>query len=136
MIGWAKAGFSIESKGTAESYLAGTSEFKNNLVHSNTASAIYRGDANAIAVITAAAMQTKAESEGCITLASGDDAKLTSPYYSTSPNFLPATGSPALTGASFTGMNAFFTTVAFRGAMGTTNWTDKWTNWDPQNKAY
>ena len=30
MIGWAKAGFSIESKGTAESYLAGTSEFKNN----------------------------------------------------------------------------------------------------------
>jgi hypothetical protein len=136
MIGWAKAGFSIESKATAESYLAGTSEFRNNLVHSNTASANYRGDASAIAVITAAAMQTKAESEGCITLASGDDAKLTSPYYSTSPNFLPATGSPVLTGASFTGMNAFFTTVAFRGAMGTNNWTDKWTNWDPQNKAY
>ena len=136
MIGWAKAGFSIESKATVESYVAGTSEFKNNLVHSNTASANYRGDANAIAVITADALKTKAESEGCVTLVSGDDAKLTSPYYSTTPNFLPAIGSPALTGASFTGMNTFFTSVTYRGAMGATNWTDKWTNWDPQNKSY
>ncbi|MFN5327012.1 MAG: T9SS C-terminal target domain-containing protein [Bacteroidota bacterium] len=136
MIGWAKAGFSLESKATAEAYLSGASEYRNNLIHSNTSSANYRGDAAAIAVITADAMKTKAESEGCITLASADDAKLTSPYYSTAPNFIPATGSPALTGASFTGMNAFFTTVAYRGAIGTTNWTDKWTNWDPQNKAY
>jgi|LakMenEpi03Aug12_release.lakeMendotaPanAssembly.Ray.scaffolds.fasta_scaffold04656_10 hypothetical protein len=136
MIGWAKAGFSLESKATAEAYLSGASEYRNNLIHSNTSSANYRGDAAAIAVITADAMKKKAESEGCITLASADDAKLTSPYYSTAPNFIPATGSPALTGASFTGMNAFFTTVAYRGAIGTTNWTDKWTNWDPQNKAY
>jgi hypothetical protein len=33
-------------------------------------------------------------------------------------------------------MNAFFTAGTFRGAMGTTNWTANWTNWDPQNKAY
>ncbi|MEY3946106.1 MAG: hypothetical protein RJB03_812 [Bacteroidota bacterium] len=137
MIGWAKGGFSMESKATAESYVAGTSEFKNNLVHSNTATAMYRtGDAASQAVILAAAIQAKAESEGCITLASGDAAQLTSPYYSTAPNFLPKTGSPALTGVSFTGMNSFFTAVTYRGAMGTTDWTAKWTNWDPQNKAY
>ncbi|MEY4336997.1 MAG: hypothetical protein RLZZ45_1916, partial [Bacteroidota bacterium] len=58
------------------------------------------------------------------------------PYYSTAPNFLPKTGSPALTGVSFTGMNAFFTAVTYKGAMGNTDWTTKWTNWDPQNKAY
>jgi hypothetical protein len=70
-------------------------------------------------------------------LASADDAQLTLPYYSTTPNFLPKTGSPALTGASFTGMNAFFTsTGTFRGAMGATNWTTGWTNWDPQAAAY
>ncbi len=136
MIGWAKAGFSIESKATADAYVAGLSEFKNNLVHSNTSTAIYRGDATALAVITAAAIKSKAESEGCVTLASADAAELTSPYYSTSPNFLPKTGSPALTGASFTGMNSFFKSGTFRGAMGTDNWTNNWTNWDPQNKAY
>jgi hypothetical protein len=137
MIGWAKAGFSLESAATANSYLSGTSEFRNNLLHSNTAAANYRGDANALAVITAAAMQTKAESEGCVTLANADDAQLTLPYYSINPNFLPKAGSPALTGASFTGMNAFFTsTGTFRGAMGASDWTAGWTNWDPQTKAY
>ena len=136
MIGWAKAGFSLESAATANAYLSGTSEFKNNLLHSNTAAANYRGDANALAVITAAAMQTKAESEGCITLANADAALLTAPFYSTAPNFLPKTGSPALTGTSFTGLNAFFTTGTFRGAMGATDWTAGWTNWDPQVKAY
>jgi hypothetical protein len=136
MIGWAKAGFSMESKATADAYVAGTSEFRNNLVHTNTAGAFYRGDATAIAVITAAAIQAKAESEGGLTLANADDAQLTAPYYSTAPNFLPKTGSPALTGASFTGMNSYFTSGTFRGAIGTSNWTTGWTNWDPQNKAY
>lgn len=131
-----KSGFFYGVKATADAYVAGTSEFRNNLVHSNTAAANYRGDATAIAVITAAALQAKAESEGCVTLASGDDAQLTSPYYSTAPNFLPKAGSPALTGASFTGMNSYFTSGTFRGAMGASNWTASWTNWDPQNKAY
>ncbi|MEY3178072.1 MAG: hypothetical protein RJB42_313, partial [Bacteroidota bacterium] len=40
------------------------------------------------------------------------------------------------TGASFTGMNTFFTNVAFRGAMGAADWTASWTNWDPQATAY
>ncbi|HRF19750.1 MAG TPA: hypothetical protein PK977_16360, partial [Chitinophagaceae bacterium] len=71
-----------------------------------------------------------------ITLANSAAAQLTSPFYSTSPNFLPVTGSPALTGASFSGMNPFFTSTTYRGAMGTTNWTSGWCNWDPQNAAY
>ena len=128
--------FLIESAATANAYVAGLSEFKNNLVHSNATAAIYRGDANALAVISAADIKTKAESEGCITLASADDAQLTLPFYSTNPNFLPKAGSPALTGASFTGMNSFFSSVPFRGAMGTTDWTAGWTNWDPQVTAY
>jgi hypothetical protein len=39
-------------------------------------------------------------------------------------------------GASFTGMNSYFVATTFVGAMGTTDWTATWTNWDPQNKAY
>ncbi|MEZ0612127.1 IPT/TIG domain-containing protein [Fibrella sp. WM1] len=56
----------------------------------------------------------------------------------TTPNFLPQTGSPLLTGAIWDGKGAdsFFDKVTFRGAFGTTNWTQGWTNWDPQNTNY
>ncbi len=87
-------------------------------------------------IASAAQIQTKAQNEGCITLATSAAADLTNPFFSTTPNFLPKTGSPALSGASFTGMNSFFTPTTFRGAMGTTNWTTGWANWDPQNASY
>lgn len=133
LIGHPDAGFSMESDGTLNDYYVNNiSEFKNNLVHASAN--VYRSGNNAIA--TAAQIQAKAEAEGCVTLATSAAAQLTSPFYSTTPNFLPATGSPALSGTSFTGMNAFFTATTYRGAMGTTDWTATWTNWDPQNKAY
>jgi hypothetical protein len=123
----------MESDGTLNDYYVNNiSEFKNNLVQASTNT--YRSGNNAIA--TAAQIQTKAEAEGCITLANAGAAQLTSPFYSTSPNFLPAAGSPALTGASFTGMNAFFTSTTYRGAFGANNWTTGWANWDPQNTVY
>ncbi|RNI33197.1 T9SS C-terminal target domain-containing protein [Rufibacter immobilis] len=53
----------------------------------------------------------------------------------TTAPYLPQTGSPALTGASFAGLTGF-EEVAYIGAFGTTNWTTGWTNWDPQNTDY
>jgi hypothetical protein len=133
MIGWQKAGFSMESDNTIRNYYTdGSSEFRNNLVHAIAEP--YKSGNQTLA--SAALVKAKAEAEGCVTYASGNDVQLTSPFYSTTPNFLPKTGSPALTGSSFTGMNSFFSATTFRGAMGTVNWTDKWTNWDPQNTAY
>jgi hypothetical protein len=132
-MGHPDAGFSMESDATLNDYYVNNiSEFKNNLVQAGAA--IYKSGNSAIA--TAAQIQAKAESEGCITYTNASDIQLESPFYSTNPNFLPKTGSPALTGASFTGMNAFFSSTAYRGAFGTTNWTANWTNWDPQNTAY
>lgn len=133
LIGHPDAGFSMESDATLNDYYNnGVSEFKNNLVHASTLP--FRTSNAAIA--TNAQIQTKAESEGCITLATSAAAQLTSPFYSTNPNFSPAAGSPALTGSSFAGMNAFFTSTTYRGAFGATNWTTGWANWDPQNTAY
>jgi hypothetical protein len=133
MIGHPDAGFSMESDATLNDYYVNNvSEFRNNLLHASAS--IYRSNNNAIA--TAALIQTKAEAEGCVTLANSAAAQLTSPFYSTTPNFLPVTGSPALSGTSFTGMNPFFTSTTYRGAMGTTNWTSGWCNWDPQNASY
>ncbi len=138
IIGWPKGGLSLESAATAKAYYVDRfSEFRNNLLHSNDAANIYRNDANALTIVTPALMKTRAESEGCVTLATADAAMLNAPFYSTTPNFLPKTGSPALAGASFTGLNAYFVATTFIGAMGTSDWTaGGWTNWDPQNKAY
>ena len=57
----------------------------------------------------------------------------------TSPNLLPASGSPLLSGASFTNSrltDSFFTPTIYRGAFGTVNWTSGWCNWNPQNTVY
>jgi hypothetical protein len=67
------------------------------------------------------------------------DLMLTNPTSYTAPNLLPLTGSPLLTGASFTNSkvaNSFFTPVTYKGAFGTTNWMTTWTNFDPNNEAY
>ncbi|MFM2139597.1 MAG: hypothetical protein RJA57_1904 [Bacteroidota bacterium] len=133
LIGHPDAGLSIESDATINDYYVNNlSEFRNNLVHANTNT--YRSGNATLA--SAVQIQTKAEGEGNITMANAAAAQLNSPFYSTNPNFLPVTGSPALSGASFTGMNSFFTSTTYRGAFGTNNWTTGWCNWDPQNANY
>lgn len=133
IIGHPDAGFSMESDATLNDYYVNNiSEFKNNLIFA-TANTYRSGNA---AIANATQIQTKAEADGCVTLANTAAAQLTSPFFSIAPDFLPATGSPALSGASFTGMNAFFSTTTYRGAFGTSNWTSGWCNWDPQNTVY
>ncbi len=133
LMGHPDAGFSMESDETlADYYTNNISEFKNNLVHAETN--LYR-TSNA-SLVTAAQIRTKAENDGCITYSNIEDIQLQSPFYSTNPNFLPKAGSPALSGASFTGLPDFFTPTTYRGAFGATNWTSGWANWDPQNTAY
>ncbi len=140
LLGYQKGGFGLESDGTAQAYVDGISEFKNNLVHAVTRPyLIVLSSGNPTVhpdILTEDGMKTKAEADGSITYTNGDEIKLENPYYSTSPNFLPKAGSPALTGASFAGMNSFFTTTLYRGAFGDKNWTEGWTNWDPQNAVY
>lgn len=128
------AGLLLESAPTAQAYKDGVSEFKNNLVQASANQ--FAVDAAAAAIITAADLKTMAESQGCITYTDYNAIGLTNPLYSTNPNFLPKAGSPALTGADFTGLPTFFTATAYRGAFGTTNWASGWTNFDPQNTTY
>jgi hypothetical protein len=133
IAGHPDAGFSMESDATINDYFVnGNSEFRNNLVHA-TANPFRSGNAN---IATAVQIQAKAESEGCIVYTDPTAIMLENPFFSTTPNFLPKTGSPALTGASFTGMNPFFSSTTFRGAFGTNNWTANWTEFDPAKKTY
>lgn len=68
--------------------------------------------------------------------AENTDANLADAWNYTNVNPMPQTGSPLLSGASFTGMNSWFEIVTYRGAFGTTNWTQGWCNWNPQNTEY
>lgn len=52
-------------------------------------------------------------------------------------NYLPATGSPLLTAASFVGASNFFDAVPYIGAFAPGNdWAKGWTNFDPNNTDY
>jgi len=56
-----------------------------------------------------------------------------------SPSFLPQSGSALLSGADFSASSlqgGFFTSVNYRGAFGSNDWTQGWTNFDPQNTDY
>jgi hypothetical protein len=55
--------------------------------------------------------------------------------YPSNPNFAVTSGTAA-SGASFTGLDSYFQAVSYRGAFGSTDWTDGWAEFNPQNKDY
>jgi hypothetical protein len=65
-----------------------------------------------------------------------DALKLSTGYNSLAiPKLVPQTGSPILVGATKM-IDSFFETVDYKGAFGTTDWTAKWANFDPQSADY
>jgi hypothetical protein len=57
--------------------------------------------------------------------------------YPSNPNFVLAAGGTLAAGAQFTGLPPFFeSSVQFRGAFGSTDWTDGWAEFQPDSKAY
>jgi hypothetical protein len=51
------------------------------------------------------------------------------------PTLIPAASSLLTSGADFSGLSGF-TTVTYRGAFGTEDWTTGWANWNPQQTDY
>lgn len=155
MMGFPKGGFVVESASSMNAYYNdNNSGFRNNLVHA-LADAFYSDSAAARAIVTTypanpltsaqttqmrrdagALMRTKAEGQGTIVYTNADQIMLEAPFNFDAPNYLPRTGSPALSGASFSGMDAFFSTVNYRGAFGTNNWMNGWVSFTPQTNNY
>ena len=134
--GFKEGGMVLESAQTATAYNNGTSVFKNNLITATKQT--YFADATASSVITALAMQAKAESDGCVTLANAAAAGLTAPFNLTAPDFRPQSTSPALQGTWAAPDNSgFFTAVNYRGAFAANDtWVNGWTNFSPGTTAY
>ncbi len=137
LIGFQKGGFSIESAETATALNNGTSEFKNNLVHAIT-KPFFANSGTTSTFADDAALQTFLTSmaNGNTKLDSANQAMLTDPWSLTAPNFMPKSGSPANLGASYNGLDGWFTPGQFVGAFGSDNWLSGWTNFDPNNADY
>lgn len=117
-----------DTKGTATSlnYIAGSLMFKDNII---------AGCPEPVKA-TNALIKPQIESNNSI-LTNIADAKVADAYkFNATPSFLLAAGSPALTGANFSGISGF-QTVAYRGAFDQTNdWTKTWTTWNAEQNDY
>ncbi|SDH07785.1 hypothetical protein SAMN05421827_11635 [Pedobacter terrae] len=137
MLGHPKGGLSLESNGTYNAFIDGTSQFNNNIIFALTAPFKLGSDVT-VTGASAAAIEAKALASGTVSIASSAAAGLTDAFNLAAPNLLPATGSIALTGAVFAGdqNDSFFEKVTYKGAFGTTNWTTGWASWTPKTNVY
>ncbi len=137
LLGYQKGGFEVESKGSWDDFISGTSEFANNLVHavsepyytdSSTARLFAKNaypanpmssaDQKAMRQDAALILKEKAEANGSLTFSNSDAVMLSNPFYSTSPDFLPKAGSPALVGSQFCRNEFFFCFYFLPGSYG------------------
>jgi hypothetical protein len=131
-----KEGFRLDGTTTLANHTSGEAEMKGVILAGMTSKAL----AGQGGVTDAQAQEVfNKAGNGNTILADYSTLNLNANFFNlAAPNFLPGTGSPLLTGANFTGKAAdsFFEKVTFRGAFGTGNWTQGWTNFDPQNTDY
>jgi PKD repeat protein len=110
----------------------GEVEFAANLLAQNTTPIEPVGDM---------AVQMEFDNSGNGIVPALTDLQLTAPFdfAGNNPDFRPAAGSPLLSAADFsspTVADAFFTPTTYRGAVGDTDWTDCWTEWNPITADY
>lgn len=110
------------------------SQFRFNIVHSDTASRTFSWDKDYAVFGDSLLMAFALDSINNNTMVqNSSDIQFTSLYDTNGPNLLPAAGSMTLTGADFSGTDygSFFTPVAFKGAVGNDNWAaaGNWAVW-------
>lgn len=125
-------GLKIENTNTATGITNNDLQFKNNII----AGAGTLLDSSTLTFGMAAWFA----SNGNTSLTNPTDVMASNPYNYIAPNFLLMAGSPALTGADFTPTNLqdpYFTPVSYKGAFdNSSNWTQCWSEFDPQNTVY
>ncbi|HVS94014.1 MAG TPA: hypothetical protein VHE59_18390 [Mucilaginibacter sp.] len=112
-------------------------EFRHNLVETDTLDRAFAWDQGHIVAVPDPQMTTFMTNSVNMdsVLNASADMKLTAMYNSGgAPDLTPASGSPALQGADFTGVdfsNSFFVATSYRGAIGTNNWAAQsaWADW-------
>ena len=134
IMGW-REGIRMDGANTFSNF-RGNVGFLQNIIFAG-----HKRDFNGAAGVTAADFQTFFDSTGNNNrrFALNSQVMLEDAFNFTAPNFRPKTGSPALTGASFTNSKisgSFFTPTTYVGAFGSEDWTATWTEFNPVNAEY
>ena len=133
IAGWPDGVF-VDGVTTQDNWCGGTLQFENNIISGNTLTTVTPATGGTGSCFSSGGFLTSTS-----TYAANTSLMITDPFNLSAPNFLPQGGSPVLSGASFTNprlTDPFFTSVSYRGAFGTTDWTKVWANWDPNNTTY
>lgn len=95
-------------------------------------------DINNVYSVDQATVDAYASSNENTAFETAEEINLSNPFHFQSPELFPKTGSVALSGADFSGVdyNGYFEKVTYRGAFGSNNWMEKWTNFYPFSNAY
>ncbi len=124
-------GLFVDGTRTGQKFATDSMMFRNNILAGNLR-AVNNTSSNV------ATVRSNIFSQGTDSLFSANGV-LTNAFNYTNPNFLPATGSVALSGAAFTApriADSYFTPTTYRGAMGTDDWTKCWCNFNPNAANY
>jgi hypothetical protein len=131
VMGSSKAGLVVEQDSTGSYYAQGISKFYNSFL--NAVQNTYQVGSTG-SFLDATSLQTKTETTNGSQAVTSATISLTDPFNNSNPNLKPTVGSPVLTGAKFDLtqlQEAFFTPVAYRGALdATTDWTAGWAVWN------
>ena len=136
VMGW-RVGVRFDGNGVYNAATADTIRWRNSIVAGNVRLA---DTAASTSFSTQAWLQTGSYGNTALASATGVLTNAWNVYPDNAANvnnWVPAGGSPALTGASFSDPNlAGFEVTTYRGALGSgSNWLTSWTQWDPKNYA-
>lgn len=138
IMGMPEGGIKFSDDVAAQHLADGTTEFSNNLVHNNIMEKAFTVDMNTVYSLDTTTLNEYAVSHGNIRYNTPEEILLTDPFTFEHPGLVPKAGSPALSGADFSGTdyNSFFEKVTYKGAFGTVNWMEGWTNFYPVTTMY
>ena len=123
--GWSKGGLELEGTATQKNFVDNKCDFRG-LVLAGMTKGLVTGDETKLKE----AIRKNIFGADIATLGLSDNYKVATGK----PGLLPKVGSSLLTGGVT--LPSGFDPTSFVGAFGTTDWTDGWTNWDPQNTDY
>ncbi len=138
LMGMPKGGIKFSDDIAALNLVNGLTAFSNNLVHSNIPEEAFGVDPNFVYSVDNATVNAYASGNNNIAYSNPAQIQLTNPFTFENPGLIPKVGSPALSGADFSGadFSSFFDNVTYKGAFGAVNWMEGWTNFYPVVTAY
>ncbi|MEO5562576.1 MAG: hypothetical protein ABIR18_04055 [Chitinophagaceae bacterium] len=141
LLGFPIGGFYMNDKNSAIALQSGQSEFMYSIVHSNDINRSFYLPSTIYPPFVSADFKSFMLEQrfGNNLFTEINEFMLVNPFeYDNNPDPLPKTGSPLLTGANFDGgfADPFFKKVSYRGALGTENWMQHWTNFKPLQTNY